>query len=217
MVDAEIPFARLISVSDDVMPGEFLLSGREHSIGRSPLCDVVIPRNNISRIHARIVREGPRYLIHDAGSANGTFVNGQPISGPHLLRNYDEIGLGAPGVALHFLDPDPTVVTSSRLRLDERTQTFFLGSQPLSLPPNQFRLLNHLYRHMGDLCTREACSEAVWGRDYDPGMDAEALDKAVSGLRSALRRIEDDAAGLLQTRRGMGYVLLPALPAAAQP
>ena len=213
MSDAEIPFARMIAISDDATPDEFLLSGREHSIGRSPLCDIVIPRNNISRIHARIVREGPRYLLHDAGSANGTFINGQPISGPHLLNNYDGIGLGGPGDLVRFLDPDPTVVTSSRLRLDDRTQTFFLGSQPLSLPPNQFRLLSHLYRHLGDLCTREACAEAVWGRDYDPGMDAEALDKAVSGLRSALRRIEDDAVGLLQTRRGMGYVLMTTIPA----
>jgi DNA-binding response OmpR family regulator len=213
MSDAEIPFARLIGISDDVTPDEFLLSGREHTIGRSPLCDIVIPRSNISRIHTRITREGPRYLLHDAGSANGTFINGQPISGPHLLINRDGIGLGAPGELLRFLDPDPTVVTAVRLRLDDRTQTFFLGSQPLSLPPNQFRLLSHLYRHLGDLCTREACAGAVWGRDYDPGMDAEALDKAVSGLRSALRRIEDDAAGLLQTRRGMGYVLLPTIPA----
>ncbi|MEI7768619.1 MAG: FHA domain-containing protein [Chloroflexales bacterium] len=212
MSDAEIPFARLIGISDDVTPGEFLLSGREHAVGRSHLCDVVIPRNNISRIHARIIREGPRYLIKDADSANGTFVNGQPISAPHLLSNRDGIGLGAPGELLRFLDPDPTIITASRLRLDERTQTFFLGSQPLSLPPNQFRLLSHLYRHLGDLCTREACAEAVWGRDYDPGMDAEALDKAVSGLRSALRRIEDDAAGLLQTRRSMGYMLISTLP-----
>jgi DNA-binding response OmpR family regulator len=213
MSDAEIPLARLVSLSDDVTPDEFLLSGSEHSLGRSPLCDIVIPRNNISRIHARITREGPRYLLHDAGSANGTFVNGQPISGPHTLHNRDGIGLGGASELLRFIDPDPTVVTSTRLRLDDRTQTFFIAGQALALPPNQFRLLSHLYRHMGDLCTREACAEAVWGRDYDPGLDAESLDKAVSGLRGALRRADQSAAGLLQTRRGMGYVLLSALPA----
>ncbi|WP_161569292.1 FHA domain-containing protein [Candidatus Oscillochloris fontis] len=208
MSDVDIPFARLIGMSDDVAPDEFLLSGQEHSLGRSPLCDVVIPRNNISRLHARIVRSGPRYLLHDAGSANGTFINGQLLSVPHLLSHRDGIGLGAAGEVLRFLDPDPTIVTTSRLRLDERTQTFFLGNQSLSLPPNQFRLLTLLYRQMGSLCTREACAEAVWGRDYDPGMDAEALDKAVSGLRAALRRVDAEASGLLQTRRGMGYVLL---------
>lgn len=212
MMDADIPIARLISLSDDIEPIEFLLSGHEHSLGRSPLCDIVIPRNNISRIHARIVREGPRYMLHDAGSANGTFINGQILNAPHLLSNRDGIGLGDPGDLLRFVDPDPTVVTTSRLRFDDRTQTFLLAGHPLSLPPNQFRLLIHLYRNMGNLCTRETCAEAVWGRDYDPGMDAEALDKAISGLRSALRRAEYDAAGLLQTRRGMGYTLLPSLP-----
>jgi DNA-binding response OmpR family regulator len=208
MSDAEIPIARLIGLNDDVTPDEFLLSGREHSLGRSPLCDVVIPRNNISRIHARITREGPRYLLHDAGSANGTYVNGQPIGGPYTLTNRDGIGLGAAGELLRFVDPDPTVVTASRLRLDERTQTFFIAGQALTLPPNQFRLLSHLYRRQGDLCTREDCAAAVWGREYDPGLDAEALDKAISGLRGALRRADQSAAGLLQTRRGMGYVLL---------
>ncbi len=208
MSDLDIPFARLIGMSDDITPSEFLLSGQEHSLGRSSLCDVVIPRSNISRLHARIVRAGPRYMLHDAGSANGTFVNGQLITTPHLLSHRDGIGLGAAGVVLNFLDPDPTIVTTSRIRLEERTQTFFLGNQPLNLPPNQFRLLSLLYRQMGNLCTREACAEAVWGRDYDPGMDAEALDKAVSGLRAALRRIEPEAAGLVQTRRGMGYTLL---------
>lgn len=212
MSDAEIPFARLIGLHDDVAPNEFLLSGQEHSLGRSSLCDIVIPRNNISRIHARIVRAGPRYMLHDAGSANGTFINGQPLAGPHLLNDRDGIGLGVAGDLLRFLDPDPTLVTGSRLRLDERTQTFFLGTQALTLPPNQFRLLSHLYRQTGNLCTREDCAEAVWGRDYDPGMDSEALDKAVSGLRSALRRADDAAVNLLQTRRGMGYVLLPTLP-----
>jgi DNA-binding response OmpR family regulator len=212
MSDADIPFARLIGLSDDVTPVEFLLSGQEHTLGRAPMCDIVIPRNNISRIHARVVRAGPRYMLHDAGSANGTFVNGQVLNAPHLLNNRDGIGLGAAGDLLRFLDPDPTVVTVSRLRFDDRTQTFFLGGQALSLPPNQFRLLSHLYRHMGDLCTREECAEAVWGRDYDPGLDAESLDKAVSGLRGALRRIEETAVGLLQTRRGLGYVLLSTLP-----
>ncbi|EFO81809.1 transcriptional regulator domain-containing protein [Oscillochloris trichoides DG-6] len=208
MSDLDIPFARLVGVSDDVAPNEFLLSGQEHSLGRSALCDVVIPRHNISRLHARIVRAGPRYMLHDAGSANGTFVNGQMITAPHLLANRDGIGLGAAGEVVRFLDPDPTIVTTSRLRFDERTQTFLLGNQALNLPPNQFRLLSLLYRQTGNLCTREACAEAVWGRDYDPGMDAEALDKAVSGLRAALRRLDTGADKLLQTRRGMGYVLM---------
>ena len=203
----ETPLARLVALTDDVTPGEFLLSGVEHTVGRAPTCDIVVHRQTVSRLHARIVREGPRHVLHDAGSANGTFVNGQQLAGPHLLSNRDTIGLGAAGDLLRFVDPDPTVVPAARLRLDERAQLFYLGAQPLELTPGQHRLLTHLYRHLGELCTREACAEAIWGRNYDPGLDAEALDRAVSNLRAALRKV-DPGADLLQTRRGLGYVLV---------
>ncbi|PDW00042.1 FHA domain-containing protein [Candidatus Chloroploca asiatica] len=203
--------ARLIALSDDVTPTELLLGGDEHTIGRSMLCDVVINRQTVSRLHARIVREGPRYLLHDAGSANGTFVNGQLINGPHILSNHDTIAPGLGGELLRFLDPDPTVVPHTRLRLDERTQAFYLGNALLELTPNQQRLLSRLYRSQGELVSREACAEAIWGRDYDPGLDAEALDRAVSNLRAALRRV-GQADELLQTRRGMGYILTVYLP-----
>ena len=109
---------------------------------------------------------------------------------------------------LGFVDPDPTVVPVYRLRYDERSLTFFLGQQPLQLPPAQVRLLHHLYEHAGDVCTRESCAQAIWGRDYDPGADAEALDRTISNLRSAIRQL-DPTADLVQTRRGLGYLLAP--------
>ncbi len=203
--------ARLVALADDVTPAEFLLDGDEHTLGRAPGCDIVIARQTVSRLHARITREGPRYALRDAGSANGTFVNGLPLVGPHLLSDHDTIGLGAAGALLRFLDPDPTVIAGSRLRFDERAQVFLLNSQPLDLPPGQFRLLLHLHRNLGALCSRESCAEAIWGRDYDPGLDAEALDRTVSNLRAALRRA-DPAVDLIQTRRGLGYVLLAQPP-----
>jgi DNA-binding response OmpR family regulator len=84
--------------------------------------------------------------------------------------------------------------------------TFYLEERPLSLTPQQFRLLSHLYQHAGEVCTRERCAEAIWGRDYDPGMDADALDRAIANLRAQLRQVDPDS-DLIQTRRGLGYVL----------
>ena len=52
---------------------------------------------------------------------------------------------------------------------------FSLDQQPIELTAAQFRLLTHLYQNAGNLCTRESCAAAIWGRDYDPGMDAAAL------------------------------------------
>lgn len=203
------PVAHLLALHDDIHPAESVLEADVYTLGRSPLCQIVVPRSIISRLHAKIEREGPRYLLVDAGSANGTFVNGQRLHAPHVLGDRDLIGLGAATALLRFLDPDPTVVTLARLRYDERSMTFFLGDSALDLTPAQFRLLHHLYQYAGEVCTRESCAEALWGREYEPGMDADALDRAFSSLRSQLRRADNtaDTADLIETRRGLGYVL----------
>lgn len=204
-----LPPGRLIAIAEhttEVQPADFVLESDICTIGRSPICQIIVQRQLVSRLHARIERAGPRYFLHDAGSANGTFVNGRKLAEPHLLGDRDTIGLGAPAPLLRFLDADPTFVPTSRLRYDERTMLFFLGAQPLELPPTQFRLLHHLYQHTGDICQRESCAQAIWGRDYDPGMDADALDRIVTNLRSQIRQI-DPTADLIKTRRGVGYEL----------
>ena len=201
-----LPFARVIALDRDVQPEEYTLESDICSIGRATICHIVVQRKIVSRVHARIEREGPRYLLHDAGSANGTFVNGARINRPHLLQDNDGIGLGGAAPALRFLDPDPTFVSAGRLRYDEQTMRFFVAQQPLDLAPAQFRLLVHLFQNAGHLCTRESCAEVIWGRAYDPGLDAAALDRAIANLRSSLRKL-DPTTDLLQTRRGLGYVL----------
>jgi DNA-binding response OmpR family regulator len=200
------PAARLLALHEDVQPADSVLESDVYTLGRSPLCQIVIQRSIVSRLHAKIEREGPRYQLVDAGSANGTFVNGKRITAPHILADRDLIGLGAAAGLLRFHDPDPTVIPTPRLHYDDRTMTFSLGRTPLDLTPAQFRLLHHLYQFAGEVCTRESCAAALWGHDYDPGLDADALDRAFSSLRSQLRRI-DPTADLIETRRGLGYVL----------
>ena len=206
MADAGRPVARLLAVDAAVAPAEIELAGA-CTIGRAPSCHVVVPRPTVSRLHAIVEPEGPRWAIRDAGSANGTFVNGVRLSGPHLLTDRDALGFGEPAPALRFHDPDPTVAAGARLRYDEPTMRFSLGGRPLDLTPSEFRLLRHLHARVGTVCGREACAEAVWGPDYAPGLDADALDRLLSNLRGKLRRL--DPTELIQTRPGLGYVLLP--------
>jgi DNA-binding response OmpR family regulator len=199
-------FARIIAIDSDVLPEELVLDGDICTIGRAPSCQITVPRNTVSRIHARIERDGLRYLLHDAGSANGTFVNSLRINGPRLLKDRDNIGLGAAAATLRFADPDPTFVPAGRLRYDEPSMRFFLDQRPIELTAAQFRLLSHLYQNAGNLCTRESCALAIWGRDYDPGLDSAALDRAIANLRGIFRQI-DPASDPIQTRRKQGYLL----------
>jgi hypothetical protein len=189
-----------------VRPHELLLNELLCLIGRSPECDVYVERRSISRRHAQIERRSDHYVLSDLESVNGTYINGQRLLAPYRLRNEDHIGLGEARALLRFVDPDATQVAIGVLRLDERSQSFFLSGLRLDLTPLQFLLLRHLYQHAGQVCERQSCALAIWGRDYDSTLDQGALDTAVSDLRRAMRKV-DHGSDLIETRRGLGYLL----------
>jgi sigma-B regulation protein RsbU (phosphoserine phosphatase) len=62
-------------------------------IGRQADNDLVLRDSRASRLHARISSEDNRYLIEDAGSRHGTFVNGKRIQ-KYELKNSDKIEFG---------------------------------------------------------------------------------------------------------------------------
>jgi hypothetical protein len=65
------------------------------SIGRSPTCTLSFPTDKeISRVHAIIERRNRGWVVADQKSTNGTFLNGQRVTVPALLREGDVIQLG---------------------------------------------------------------------------------------------------------------------------
>lgn len=64
------------------------------TIGRSRDNDVCIDDPEVSGEHALIKEEGGRFTLHDRGSTNGTFLNGELVRAPLMLEDGDEIGLG---------------------------------------------------------------------------------------------------------------------------
>ena len=63
-------------------------------IGRREDCDLRIPVGEVSRKHCRIIREGDTIRAEDLGSSNGTFHNGQRISGSAPIQPGDSIQVG---------------------------------------------------------------------------------------------------------------------------
>lgn len=199
--------AQLYALDDqDVAPRMLVLDDQECTIGRDPGCRVVVRRNDVSRTHARIFREGGRYMLADLDSSNGTYVNGRRITAPQQLQSDDQISVGTGAPVLRFVDPFDTIVPTYQLRFDDRMGLFFYHGRALELTPNQVRLLRLLYRNSGMLCSRDQCARAVWNEPYDQAIHAGALDQLITTVRARLRQI-DPTRDLIKTRRGMGYVL----------
>src|SRR5262249_37444669 len=65
---------------------ERLVTRPAFSIGRAESCDLgLFGDRTIDRLHARILRKGDDFLIADADSTTGTFVNGARVDGPTPL------------------------------------------------------------------------------------------------------------------------------------
>jgi serine phosphatase RsbU (regulator of sigma subunit) len=77
------------------VPGKAALESDRVSIGRSPASDIVLADSHCSSCHAIIERAGEHYVIRDAGSKNGTFVNDVRLTAPQVLSPGDEISLGS--------------------------------------------------------------------------------------------------------------------------
>ncbi len=97
---------------------------------------------------------------------------------------------------------DPAILRLGPLEIDERGHTVRRGGLELALTHTEFRLLTTLARRPGQVFTREALLDAVWGYDYLG--DSRLVDVAVQRLRA---KIEEDPAEprLILTVRGAGY------------
>lgn len=123
-------------------PGQaYQIFKSEIFIGRDVSNDIVIQDSEVSRKHARIIMQGGGYVLEDLGSTNGTFVNGQRLMGPHMLRPGEMVMFGE-NVSLVFetgYDPDATMMSAapvpSTYAPPPRQQAYTPAPQPATTPP----------------------------------------------------------------------------------
>jgi pSer/pThr/pTyr-binding forkhead associated (FHA) protein len=75
-------------------------------IGRREDCDLRIPVSEVSRKHCRVLKDGDAIRVEDLGSSNGTYHNGQRISGSATLEPGDSVQVG-PVVFVLQIDGNP--------------------------------------------------------------------------------------------------------------
>jgi pSer/pThr/pTyr-binding forkhead associated (FHA) protein len=102
------PHAQLPAVATVIHDGRRLpLTAGGLTVGRLADNDIVIPRNSVSRQHARITPVPDGYWITDLGSRNGTQLNGERFRGEaRWLSNGDTVVIG--GDALRFVTGQET-------------------------------------------------------------------------------------------------------------
>lgn len=89
------------------------------------------------------------------------------------------------------------------LEMDLLARTVHRGGQKIDLQPREFRLLEYLMRHAGQVVTRTMLLEKVWDYHFDP--QTNVIDVHISRLRAKIDR--DFETPLLHTVRGSGYRL----------
>ena len=95
----------------------YSLEGDQLTIGRDSSNGVTINDAEISRKHARLTFQGGKYILEDLGSTNGTFVNGQRLAGPAVLKSGDVVSLGEQIVLMYDVlsaDAGATVISSRK-------------------------------------------------------------------------------------------------------
>jgi len=99
--------------------------------------------------------------------------------------------------------PDGEQLRYSDLSLSPPTHEAWRAGRPLTLTAREFDLLEFFLRHPRQVLSRGRILEQVWGYDYLGG--SNVIDVHVRALRDKLE--EDGQPRLIQTVRGVGYVL----------
>ncbi|MFZ9477918.1 MAG: winged helix-turn-helix domain-containing protein [Steroidobacteraceae bacterium] len=128
--------------------------------------------------------------------AGGDDYLGKPFNIEELVARVDSLQRRATSSALTRLRVDD-------LELDLLERRASRGGQRIELTGREFRLLEFLARHTGQVVTRAMLLQGVWDIHYDP--QTNVVDVHVSRLRQAVDK--DFERPLIHTVRGVGYSL----------
>jgi len=98
---------------------------------------------------------------------------------------------------------EETVLRVGDLVLDRMSREVKRGEEEVVLQPREFRLLEYLMKHAGQVVTRTMLLENVWDYHFDP--QTNVIDVHISRLRSKIDK--GFSQPLLHTVRGAGYMI----------
>ena len=96
-----------------------------------------------------------------------------------------------------------TILRAQDVELNLLTREAYRGGQEITLQATEFRLLEYLLRHKGQVVTRTMLLEYVWDYHFDP--QTNVIDVHISHLRQKIDK--DNPQYLIKTKRGAGYII----------
>jgi len=121
----------------------------------------------------------------------------KPYSFSELLARVEVLSRRRGGPA------EDTLYRVGDLELDRLSHRVARGKDELTLQPREFRLLEYLMKHAGQVVTRTMLLENVWDYHFDP--QTNVIDVHISRLRSKIDKGFERP--LLHTIRGAGYMI----------
>lgn len=201
--------ARLIPLNE---PGtEYPVDESPFRIGRNSSAGLFIPDSDVSREHAVIEEKDGRYTIRDAGSTNGTLLNGKPVGeDPAELCDNDLITISRsheyifvlPGKTM--LIPDP--LHEYGLVIDPAAYQVSVDGIPLSPDKRGFQLLCLLAEVPGKVYTYAEIAERLYPEDQDPESRVQRVQAAKNDLSKHLKSLGITRRPV-KSKSGIGYYL----------
>jgi len=223
----------ILLVEDDPSVGDFIVAeltaaghsclhkldgeaGYQAALGDSydvMVIDRMLPRmDGLRLIHA--LREGgdntPVLVLSALGDVDDRIQGLHSGADDYLVKPFSMAELLARLEVLHRRASAPVTGTQTTLQVEDLAMDLLKQQVQregtlIQLQPREYKLLEYLMRHAGQVVTRAMLLEHVWGYHFDP--QTNVIDVHVSRLRQKIDR--DFEQPLLATVRGAGYRLGP--------
>ncbi len=112
--------AFLAQIENNQIIHRFRVDKDDLSIGRRPDNDILLPSMMVSGHHARFIKSGEQFTLHDLQSTNGTSVNGKKLTGSIGIQQFDHIVFG--NIELIFVVDENAQIDIEAIRTKPHTE-----------------------------------------------------------------------------------------------
>lgn len=187
-------------------PSVIVLTGSRVTLGRLPLNTIQVVDRTLSGFHAEFVLEEDHYRLHDRGSTNGTFVNGESVTDFHL-REACKVGFGALECEFNPESPAPAE-TANVEALPTRSEVNAVRLENAELKNRVEALREEVEALKKPQTTNDgAGTVTVKQEDYDKLVaERESLKEAQHAAQRDIAKLKADLAQLQRDRENLKMV-----------